>query len=126
MTMTEAAPVAAPANGTAPDPAPDQGGKKGKKAKAAKGRSNLLPALVLAAGVAAGGYFMGGGGSTSAADPTVVTAPPEPGEVVQLEPMTLKLAGGRFLRVGVACRMTEDFEVEAGSDGAYHFSPQDQ
>lgn len=130
MTMTEAAPTAAPA-GAAEGPTSDhdatQANKgKGRKAKAPKGRSNLLPALVLAAGVAAGGYFMGGGNSTSAADPTVVTAPPEAGEMVQLDPMTLNLAEGRFLRVGVAFRMTEDFESEEGDDGAFRFSPQDQ
>lgn len=123
MTMTEEAPVAVS------DPAePADSGKKGKKAKkekAPKGRSNLLPALVLAAGVAAGGYFMGGG-SSSAANATPTTVAPELGEMVRLEPMTLNLDGGRFLRVGVAFRMTVDYEVTADSDGAITFPAEDE
>ena len=118
MTMTEEAP--APVDAAAsegPEATGDKGkkGKKGKKDKDAKGKSNLVPALVLAAGIAAGGYFMGGG--TSAATTTETTeavAAPEPGEVAELDALTVNLAGGRFLRVGVSFLTTKDFEVTPG------------
>lgn len=127
MTMTEAAPIADPgAAAAAPtDSSSGKKDKKGKKQKAAKGRSNLVPALVLAAGVAAGGYFMGGGSSTPV-DATPTTVAPELGDMVRLDPMTLNLDGGRFLRVGVAFRMTKDFETSADTEGAIHFSPEDE
>lgn len=121
MTMTEEAPVAA----ATPDAEAE--GKKGKKGKAKKdkskgGRSNLVPALVLAAGIAAGGYFMGG----SPADGTPAVVEPEPevvaGEVVELDALTVNLANGRFVRVGVAFLTSEEYEPLEGDDG-YRFPP---
>jgi hypothetical protein len=76
-----------------------------------------VPALVLAVGIAAGGYFMGGSGATADAsaerrcrvDPAL-----EPGEVIELEAVTVNLANGRFLRVGVAFLTSDEFESLAG------------
>ena len=130
MTMTEDAPVTA-----GPTPAPaepqDKKGKKGKKDKKdkdGKGKSNLVPAIVLAAGLAAGGYFMGGGGGEAVAAGEVAEvedAAPEPGATVGLEPITVNLDGGRFLRVGVAFRMSAEFEA-VDDHGEYHFDGADQ
>ncbi len=117
MTMTEEAPA------PTVEPDGDAGDKKGKKGKAKKdkgakgGRSNLVPALVLAAGIAAGGYFMGG----SSADSAAVVAEPEPavvaGEVIELDAVTVNLANGRFVRVGVAILASEDYEPIESDDG---------
>ncbi len=135
MTMTEVPPAYADSmGGVAPDPGSGDSGKggkggkdkKGKKDKA-KGRSNLVPALVLAAGLAAGGYFMGGGQSAaSTTETTAVVATPEPGEMVRLDPMTLNLTEGRFLRLGVAFEMTKDFELSDSHDEGPEFSPADE
>lgn len=98
--------------------AADASGKKGKKAKKAKGgRSNLVPALVLAAGIAAGGWFMGSGGSAAPAggDPAVVEeAEPElePGATVSMESMSLNLAEGHYLRIGVAVQVADGVDAE--------------
>ncbi|MFN8051647.1 MAG: flagellar basal body-associated FliL family protein [Acidimicrobiales bacterium] len=93
-------------------------GKKGKKGKKEKsgGKSNLLPAIILAVGMCVGGYFMGqgGGGSTAAAGPTTTEAPVL-GEIATVEPININLAGGHFLRVGMGLQLIEgvlaaDFE----------------
>lgn len=134
MTMTEEAPVSVPEEGAGSAPAAADSGKKdkkdkkGKKEKGAKGKSNLIPAVVLALGVAAGGYFMGGGESaaegTAEAEPEVPVV--EPGALVSLDPMTLNLDDGRFLRVGVSFLMTAEFESAEGKEGgAHHFYPED-
>ncbi|MFP3908038.1 MAG: flagellar basal body-associated protein FliL, partial [Acidimicrobiales bacterium] len=98
-----------------------------KKAKKAKGRSNLLPALVLAAGIAAGGYFVGAPGADAGADADTATDEAaevvEPGVVVELEPMTLNLDGGRFLRVGVAVLTTSEFESFEDDEGTMRLTP---
>ncbi|MDZ7678939.1 MAG: flagellar basal body-associated FliL family protein [Acidimicrobiales bacterium] len=100
--------------------------KRSKKAK--KGRSNLLPALVLAAGIAAGGYYVGApgadaGAETDAATEDAAAEEVEPGVVVELEPMTLNLDGGRFLRVGVAVLTTSEFESFADDEGTMRLTP---
>lgn len=132
MTMTEEAPVTVSDEGARSEPAakaePDKKGKKGKKDKGAKGKSNLVPALVLAVGLAAGGYFMGGSGSEATAatdDVESVDVAPEPGSTVGLESITVNLDGGRFLRVGVALQMTADFEP-VDDHGEYHFEAADE
>jgi flagellar protein FliL len=114
MTMTEEAPAAVDAAAAEGHEPAGKKGKKAKKDKAAKGKSNLVPALVLAAGIAAGGYFMGGGYSDATTETVEVVAAPEPGEVAELDALTVNLAGGRFLRVGVSFLTTKDFEVTPG------------
>lgn len=99
---------------------PEAKGKKGKKGKKEKGgKSNLVPALVLAAGIAAGGFFMGGGGGGGAAPaeggeaPTEEAEPElEPGETVQMESMSLNLAEGHYLRIGVAVQVADGVKGE--------------
>lgn len=88
-------------------PAPEPEAKK-------KGKKGLLIGIiagVLVLGGAAAFYFLGmaGGGDAEAVEP-----PPEPGEVVAVEPISLNLAQGHYLRLGFSLQMT----VEAGGHGA--------
>lgn len=74
----------------------------------AKGRSKLVPAVVVVLVLAAGGYFLtSGSGGDAAAGETVEEPAPVPGEVVALDPVTLNLADGRFLKVGIALQLVE-------------------
>ena len=89
----------------------DAKGKKGKKDKKEKGgKSNLVPAIVLALGILGGGYFMGqGGGGTAAAGPTTTEAPVL-GEIATVDPININLKDGHFLRVGMALQLIEGIE----------------
>ena len=84
-------------------------------AEDAGGKSNLVPAIVLALGLLGGGYFMGqGGDGTAAAGPTTTEAPVL-GEIATVEPININLKDGHFLRVGMALQLVEgvlkaDFE----------------
>lgn len=87
--------------------------ESGDSPKEKKGKSNLLPAVVLALGILGGGYFMGGSGSASEAE-----APePPPGEVATVEPLSLNLADGHFLKVGIALQLTEEVHLEEFGEG---------
>jgi flagellar protein FliL len=127
MTMTDEPTDTAPTSEAAEDTG--KKGKKGKKPKGKKeksGRSNLVPAVVLAVGIAAGGYFMGGSGATadaSAGEEVPVDPALEPGEVIELEAMNLNIDNGRFLRVGVAFLTSDEFDHYAGKEGA-EFHPE--
>jgi flagellar protein FliL len=101
--------------------------KKGAEASgeaAPRSRGNLVPAVVLALGLAAGGFFMGGGGGApapAAEATTTTTTVHEPGPVVVLAPITLNMADGRYLKVGMALEL--DGEHADGGDG--HGKPKD-
>jgi len=85
-----------------------------KKGKRKSGKGKLLLVGVLLAG-AAGGYFLKGGGTEEpAAGATATTAPPEPGTMIELEPLSLNLADDRYLRVGVAVQLVKG---EGGGHG---------
>ena len=126
MTVTEMPPTAEA------DAVEADTGKKGKKGKTKKekggGKSNLVPAIVLAVGIAVGGFFMGSGGGEA----TVVEAPEveepalEPGEVVAVGPLTVNLSGGSYLRMGVSIQTSTEAELEIDKDGYPHFLPADQ
>lgn len=98
--------------------APEAAGKKGKKAKkdSAGGKSNLVPAIVLALGILGGGYFMGqGGGESAAAAGPTTTEAPVLGEIATVDAININLKDGHFLRVGMALQLIEgvlksDFE----------------
>ena len=86
----------------APEPEP---AKKGKKKLLV-----VIGAVVLVVGGAAA-YFLlgiGKGGEAEAAEPA-----PEPGAVVAVEPISLNLAQGHYLRLGFSLQMT----LEAGGHG---------
>lgn len=91
-----------------------QDGGKGKKGKRDKkgggGKSNLVPAIVLALGIAGGGYFMGSGGSAEAGEAVPTTEPVVLGEIATMEAININLAEGHFLRVGLALQLIEGVE----------------
>jgi flagellar FliL protein len=84
-------------------------GKKGKK-------GNLVPAIVIAVGLIVGGKMMAGGGSaaTTTVVPSTTTTVPL-GPVVKLDPITLNMSDGRFLRVGLGFQLTTKAPVVAGA-----------
>jgi flagellar FliL protein len=79
-----------------------RGGKKGK----------LALVFVLFAGAAGGYVLKGGGASEEPAAATATTAPPEPGVMIDIEPLSLNLADDRYLRVGVAVQLEKGESAE--------------
>jgi flagellar FliL protein len=124
MTITEMPPEAAAA-----EEAPaGKKGKKGKKGKEKGGKSNLVPAIVLAVGIAAGGYFMGGsGGGEAAATETTVEPEIVEGPLLGVEAMTVNLADGHYLRVAVSLQLTDQYtDVAEGEHGEEHLAHHDE
>ena len=81
----------------------------GASAKGGKKKLIVIGLVVLlAAGAAA--YFLLFSGSAKAAAPV-------PGGVVKLDPVAVNLAGGGYLRIGVALQLTADADAKA-LDGA--------
>lgn len=78
-------------------PAESSGGGKGKLIG--------IVLLVVALGAAGWWFFL---------KPSPETAP-KPGEVVQLEPVQVNLAGGHYLRLGLALQLTESAHEVDGS-----------
>lgn len=87
----------------APEPAPRRG----------RGRLiGLVLAALLLAGAGAGYWFLMGPGA-SADSAAVETEPaPEPGEVMPVEPVSINLADGRYLRVGLGLQLSAEVEEE--------------
>ncbi|KQY45932.1 flagellar basal body-associated protein FliL [Cellulomonas sp. Root137] len=78
---------------------------------AKKTRKKLLlvvGAVVLLAGGAAAYLLLGKGGGEPAAEPA-----PVPGAVLTVEPVSLNLAEGHYLRLGLALQLTEEAGEEA-------------
>jgi flagellar FliL protein len=93
--------------GSGPSTASDE-----KKAKAPKKKKRMLvvviAAVVLVAGGAAAYLLLGKGGGEPAAEPA-----PVPGAVVSVETVSLNLADGHYLRLGMALQLTEEVGEEA-------------
>lgn len=85
----------------AADEAPAKGGKKKLMI--------ILAVVVLALG--AGAYFFLFSGSSKPAAPT-------PGVVLDVDPIAVNLAGGGYLKVGVAMQLTADVDPKAEPDTA--------
>jgi len=83
----------------------DDASEKGKKEKG--GKSNLVPAVVLAVGIAVGGYFMGGSSDAPAGSTATTTVAVPVGEVATMDPISVNLADGHFLKVGVGVQLDE-------------------
>jgi flagellar FliL protein len=86
-----------------------EGKDKGKK-------SNLVPAIVIAVGLILGGKMMGGGGSAAAPATATTTTTEVAGPVVKLDPITLNMADGRFLRVGLGFQLTAEAGKKLGAE----------
>lgn len=73
-----------------------------------KSRKKLLLVIGLVAALAAGYWFF-------MMKPAGAEAAPEPGEVVKLEPIQLNLAGGHYLKIGIALQLTAEAHEADGS-----------
>ncbi|NCT92654.1 flagellar basal body-associated FliL family protein [Cellulomonas sp. APG4] len=96
--------------GSAPEPAAAEAEGKGKGKK-----KPLLIAVVLLVVLAAGAgwYFLMGPGAGGAEGTEVVEEPaPEAGEVLTIEPISLNLAGGSYLRIGIGLQLTAEVADE--------------
>lgn len=98
-----ARPTAKPA---APEPEATE-----EKAKGGKKKLVLVLVAVLVLGGGAGWWFLLGPGAGEQAE--VAEPAPEPGEVVVVEPISLNLADGHYLRLGLGLQLT----VDAGGHG---------
>lgn len=113
--------------------APDTAAAAADEPAAPKAKSNVVPAALLAVGLLGGGFFMKGGGTpvTPAAAAEVVAdgageeaAESEEhdeeegptGPIVEIEPITLNLADGRFLKVGLALHLYEEKPAEGAKE----------
>jgi flagellar FliL protein len=86
---------------------------EGEETEAKGGKKKLLVIVaVLLVAVGAGAYFFLFSGSGDAK-----AAPPEKGAVVSLDPIAVNLAGGGYLKIGIALQLTADAGEES-PDGA--------
>jgi flagellar protein FliL len=101
--------------------------KKGGKLKL------IIFSLVLVAAVGGGGFMLGGKGAATAAEPEAEHSEEAEhaeekaaehaveGEVVLIEPVTLSLADGHYLKVGLALQLAPpDEEEAAAAEGGGH------
>lgn len=88
---------------------------------AKKKRGMLLPAIVLAAGLLGGGYFMNSSGAAKAATPgtagagVATSTTVAEGPIVTYASITLNLADGRYLKVGVALQLSKKASAKAAT-----------
>lgn len=78
---------------------------------APKGRSMTVPAIVVAVALLGAAFLMKGGGGGDAptqATSTETSVTVVEGEVVALDPITMNLAGGDILKVGIALQLSAD------------------
>jgi len=94
-------------------------GAEGEGDGAKKKKGNLVPAIIIAVGLVVGGKMMGGGGKGAApasASVTTTTSTTVPGPVIKLDPITLNMTDGHFLRVGLGFQMSADVPAPAKPD----------
>lgn len=79
-----------------------------------RGGRRVLTALlvaVLLVGAGAAYWFLLGPGAGTTSDGVVAEEPaPEPGEVLTVDAVSLNLAGGHYLRLGIALQLTAEVE----------------
>ena len=93
--------------------------KKGSDAEEASGgKSRTVPAVIVAVALLGAGYMLGPGKSAAApaaeAGPTTTTT--ILGPVAGLDPITLNLADGRYLKVAIALQLSAE-AAEGGGGG---------
>lgn len=95
-------------------------GEDEDKPKKSKVKLIIGAVLLVVVGAALGSKVLGGGGSevAGATGPTTTTTEP-PGMITAMDVITLNLADGRFLKLGIA------FEVHDGEDYPVNFDPDD-
>jgi flagellar protein FliL len=75
-----------------------------------RSKKMLIPIVVLALGLGGGGYFFMAGSSAQAAPKTgasTTSTTTALGPIVRLEPTTLNLSDGHYLRVGIALQLVK-------------------
>lgn len=90
---------------TKPDDTDADGAKGGKK-------KLLIMGLVAVLAIGAGAYFFLFSGNSAEA------AAPEPGSVLVVDPVAINLAGGSYLKLGIALQYTLAFDEGGGHGGA--------
>ena len=93
---------------------------EGDVAAPRSGSNNLIPAIVIAVGLVAAGFFMSQGKAEAEDAPKAPKAAaeegPTDGPVQNLEAITLNLADGRFLKVGLALQLADSGEEAEGGE----------
>lgn len=91
-----------------------------EKEKGGGPKKLAVPVVALLIGVFVGPKLMGGGGSGEAAAATTTTT--APGSVVTLDAITLNLADGHLLKLGLALQLSAEWESEhaAAAGGGGH------
>ena len=79
--------------------------KPEKGAAAGRSRKKFLIVVILGVLAAAAAWFLLMGPGAGAGEKDSAAKEPELGEVVQLEPITMNLADGRLLKVGLALQL---------------------
>ncbi|MGE0879197.1 MAG: flagellar basal body-associated protein FliL [Acidimicrobiia bacterium] len=120
-------------------------GKKSKKGKKDKGddeggKSNLVPAIVLALGLIVGGKMIGGGKGAATAAPVPaahgaeapldcavedIKAPPKEGIVYPIESFPINLKDGHYLKVGIALKLTAGIEKKLFEEEGHYVMAKD-
>lgn len=94
------------AGGAGGEEGDEAGGKKGKK------KLFLIVGIVVVLAAAAAGYFLVLAPKSAPADGAEASAEatpePEPGPVVTIDSVSINLAGGHYLRLGMALQMTAE------------------
>jgi flagellar FliL protein len=92
-------------------------GEEGADAAGGKAKKgNLIPAVIIAVGLIVGGKMMGGGSAAPATGVVATTTTLVPGPVIKLDPITLNMSDGRFLRVGLGFQLKGGLPAEAKPD----------
>jgi flagellar protein FliL len=92
----------------------DQSAETPAPAKKKKGKKKLVIILIAVLVLAAGAKFMLGGSAKKGGE----AAKPKPGATLALDPVTVNLAGGHYLRVGLSVQFTDKVKAEALPDAA--------
>ncbi len=88
--------------------------------EAGGGKKKLIMIIVMVAVLGAGAYFFlkPGGDAEAAAGMPSPSPSYEPGPVVELDPITINLAGGHYLKLGLALQTTVDAAAHGEVSGA--------
>jgi flagellar FliL protein len=102
---------------SAPPPEEPAAGKKGGKKGGGKKKLLLIVGPVVLIVVAAAVYFLllapKSGSTEAAAEPA-----PSPGVVLVIDPISVNLAEGHYLRIGLALQLTTEVSKEEKPDGS--------
>lgn len=122
-------------------------GKKGKgkgkdKGESGGGKSNLVPAIIIAVGMVLGGKFVGGGKTAAApADAHASAAadehemdceaedakkPPKPGIVYSMDSFPINLTDGHYLKLGLALKLVAGIDKKHFEEQGTYVLAKDQ